>query len=149
MFAFGEMMFTAEAITFTFGEITFTFGDIRGTLRDSLEDFRVLGISFVVAAGGGGVGTLWVGGPCRGFRKHLRYIRGGADRGALRCHCSIFTRIALVIILEAQQQYFSYRAILVAIVSQTLSCLFLWGIAQLSRDVLQNGALHSLTDVPL
>ena len=44
--------------------------------------------------------------------------------------------------LEAQQRYFSYREIRVAIVSQTLLCLFLWGIAQLSRDTLQNGVSH-------
>ena len=36
--------------------------------------------------------------------------------------------------LEAQQRYFSYRAILVAIVSQNCSCL-LWGITQLAHDM--------------
>ena len=52
MLAFGE-------ITFTFGEIMFTFGEIT-------EDFRVLEL-FLFAAGGG-FGTLWVGGPRRGFK---------------------------------------------------------------------------------
>ena len=41
--------------------------------------------------------------------------------------------------LEAQQRYFPYRTIIVAIVSQNCLCLFLWGIAQLSRDTLQKG----------
>ena len=45
--------------------------------------------------------------------------------------------------LEAQQRYFSYRAMLLAIVSQThFRACFLWGIAQLSRDTLQNGLSH-------
>ena len=39
--------------------------------------------------------------------------------------------------LEAQQRYFSHRAN-----RKTLSCLFLWGIAQLSRDTLQTGVSH-------
>ena len=43
--------------------------------------------------------------------------------------------------LEAQQRYFSYRAVLLAIVSPTSFCAcvcvcFKWGIAQLSRDML-------------
>ena len=46
-------------------------------------------------------------------------------------------------ILEAQQRYFSYRAMLVAIVLQSFFVLVLWGgIAQLSRDTLQNGVSH-------
>ena len=47
--------------------------------------------------------------------------------------------ICLPTYLEAQQRYLSYRAILAAIVSQMFSCLFSWGIAQVSRDMLQNG----------
>ena len=46
------------------------------------------------------------------------------------------------LILEAQQRYFSYRAIVVAIVSQNFLFLFLWGIAQLSRDTVRNGVWH-------
>ena len=41
--------------------------------------------------------------------------------------------------LEAHQRYFSYRAMLVAIVSQNYLVLVLWGIAQISRNMLQNG----------
>ena len=44
--------------------------------------------------------------------------------------------------LEAQQRYFSYRAILVAILSQNSFVFVLWGIAQISRDMLQNGVSH-------
>ena len=44
--------------------------------------------------------------------------------------------------LEAQQRYFSYRALLLAIVSQNPFVLVLWGIAHLSRDTLQNGVSH-------
>ena len=51
--------------------------------------------------------------------------------------------------LEAQQQYFSYHAILVAIVSQNFFVLVLWGIAQLSRDTLQNRVLHRYACVKL
>ena len=52
--------------------------------------------------------------------------------------------------LEAQQRYFSYRAIPVAIVSQNVFVLvFLWGIAQLSRDTLQNGVSHRCACVKL
>ena len=52
--------------------------------------------------------------------------------------------------LEAQKRYFSYRAMLVAIVSQNSeSCLFLWGIAQLSRDTLQNGVSQRCACVKL
>ena len=41
--------------------------------------------------------------------------------------------------IETQQRYFSDCAILVAIASQTLSCLFPWCIAQLLRNMFQNG----------
>ena len=51
--------------------------------------------------------------------------------------------------LEAQQRYFSYRAILVAIVSQNLFVLVFMGIAQLSRDMLQNGVSHRCAYVKL
>ena len=54
-----------------------------------------------------------------------------------------------VVRLEAQQRYFSYRAILVAIVSQKYFVLVLWGIAQLSRDTLQNGVSHRCACVKL
>ena len=44
--------------------------------------------------------------------------------------------------LEAQQRYFSYRAILVAIVSQNFIVLVFMGYRTLSRDMLQNGVSH-------
>ena len=44
---------------FTFGERTFTFGDNRG--------FRVFWNLFFSCWGGGGFGTLWVGGPVGNF----------------------------------------------------------------------------------
>ena len=57
-------------------------------------------------------------------------------------------------VLEAQQRYFSYRAILLAKVSQNSLCLFLWGIgayriAQLSCDMSQNGVSHRCACVKL
>ena len=51
--------------------------------------------------------------------------------------------------LEAQQRYFSYRAILAAIVSQNSCVLVFMGIAQLSRDMLQNGVSHRCACVKL
>ena len=64
--------------------------------------------------------------------------------------------------LEAQQRYLSYRAMLVAIVSQNSFVLVFmghraiivryvakWGIAQLSRDTLQNGVSHRCACVKL
>ena len=51
--------------------------------------------------------------------------------------------------LEAQQRYFSYLAIFVAIVSQNSFVLVLWGIAQLSCDTLQNGLSHRCACVKL
>ena len=41
--------------------------------------------------------------------------------------------------IEAQQRYLSYRAILVAIVSQTLPCLFLWYRTIIVRYVAKRG----------
>ena len=52
--------------------------------------------------------------------------------------------------LKAQQRYFSHRAVLIAIVSRTLLCLFfLWGIAQLLYNILQNGVSHRCAHVKL
>ena len=50
---------------FTFGEIAFTLGEIRFSRGFS----KILGYLNFFVSGGGGVGTLWVGGPCRGFRR--------------------------------------------------------------------------------
>ena len=52
-------------------------------------------------------------------------------------------------LLRAQQRYFSYRAILVAIVSQSTFVLVFRGIAQLSRDMSQNGVSHRCAFVKL
>ena len=61
-FTFGERAFTFGERAFTFGERTFTFGDNRG--------FRGFWNFFFLLLRRG-FGTLWVGGPRRGFRKHL------------------------------------------------------------------------------
>ena len=61
MFTFWEIAFTLGEITFTFGEITFTFGNARKTW--------VWGLTFLLLGRLGG--TLWVGGPHRGFREYL------------------------------------------------------------------------------
>ena len=45
----------------------------------------------------------------------------------------------LVPMVEPQQQDFSYRPILVAIISQNSFVFVFMGLAQLSRDMLQNG----------
>ena len=45
-----------------------------------LEAFRVFGISFLLL---GGFGTLWVGGPPRGFRKYL--ILSPSEQAAEKC----------------------------------------------------------------
>ena len=66
--------------------------------------------------------------------QYLRFLSG--VRKAPQCLS------VLVSDLEAQQRYFSYRAILVAIVSQT-------SIAHLSRDMLQNGVSHRCAFVKL
>ena len=55
-----------------------------------------------------------------------------------------FGLLVIVVHLEAQQRYFSYRAILAAIVSQSSFVLAFGGIAQLSRDTFQNGVSHRL-----
>ena len=53
-------------------------------------------------------------------------------------------------LIEAQQRYFSYRAILVRYYGKSLSCsLIWWGIAQLLRDMLQNGVSHRWVCVKL
>ena len=59
---------TFAEITFTFGEITFTFGEITFTFAYSR---RFAG--FFLFCCWGGFGTLWVGGPRRGFRKYLTH----------------------------------------------------------------------------
>ena len=53
------------------------------------------------------------------------------------------------VVLEAQQRYFSYCEILLAIVSQNPFVLVFLGIAQLSRDMLQNGVSHRYAFVKL
>ena len=51
--------------------------------------------------------------------------------------------------LEAQQRYFSYHAMLAAIVSQNSFAFVFVGIAQLLRDMLQNGVSHRCAYVKL
>ena len=63
-FTFGEIAFTFGDITFTFGEIMFTFGEtpkMLGFLEFNFCCWR-------------GFGTLWVGGPRRGFRNFLQLL---------------------------------------------------------------------------
>ena len=57
-----------------------------------------------------------------------------------------------MVVLEAQQRHFSYRVMLAAIVSQNSFVLVFMGgggIAQLSRDTLQNGVPHRCASVKL
>ena len=62
------------------------------------------------------------------------------------------TCIGVVDLEAAQQRYFSYRAMLVAIVWQNSFVIvysFTWGIAQSSRDMLQSGVSHRCVCVTL
>ena len=53
-------------------------------------------------------------------------------------------------LFEAQQRYFSYRALLVAIISEnSVVLVFFWDVAQLSRDMLQDGVSHRRARVKL
>ena len=74
---FGERTVTFGERTFTFGEITFTFGDNRG--------FRIF--LFLL----GDFGTLWVGGPRRGFRQCLSQQHDQYYQFAFPTHLEIFS----------------------------------------------------------
>ena len=85
----------------------------------------------------------------RSCHAHSSHRHSAAVHAGPACHFLSVATFAdrrgekTVVLLEAHQRYFSYRAILVAIVSQKLLVLvFFGGIAYLSRDMLQNGVSH-------
>ena len=77
------------------------------------------------------------------------FFRSGSGEGLPEPVMEFPAVLGVFLILEAQQRYFSYRAILVAIVSQNSFVHVLWDFAQLSRDTLQNGVSRGCVCVKL
>ena len=87
-----------------------------------------------------------------GFRRRITPSQEIDSETITRCKCNSGPNTALTNSqVEAQQRYFSYRAILVATVSQKFFVLVLMGIALLSRAryTLQNGVSHRRACVKL